>query len=139
MFLQDNYYLLCFSEKHQATCTYRIDRMDQVATEDTTVCPKAIVDHEDITSYTEQVFKMYGGKTEDVVLQFDDSLIGVVHDKFGEDTPMIRMNENTCIATVKVQVSPTFWGWLFQFSDKMKLLTPQLLKKIYINMSNFIS
>lgn len=68
-----------------------------------------IIDRTDIAEYTQQVLKMYGGKTEDAVLQFDDSLIGVVHDKFDEDTPMIRIYENTCIATVKVQISPTFW------------------------------
>ena len=59
----------------------------------------------------------------DVVLEFDDKLIGVVYDKFGEDTKMIRSGDK-CIATVKVQISPVFWGWLFQFAGKMKVLSP---------------
>lgn len=50
-----------------------------------TVCTEAQVNHDDIASYTELVFKMYGGKSEDVVLQFDDSIIGFIHDKFGEN------------------------------------------------------
>jgi len=26
---------------------------------------------------------------------------------------------------VKVRVSPTFWGWLFQFAGEMRVLSPQ--------------
>lgn len=85
---------------------------------------------EGIDSYTEQVFKMYGGQLADVVLEFDDKLIGVVYDKFGEDTKMIRSGEK-CIATVKVQISPVFWGWLFQFARQMKILSPETVIEQY--------
>lgn len=67
---------------------------------------------------------MYGGQQVDVVLEFDDKLIGVVYDKFGEDTKMIRAGDK-CIATVKVQISPVFWGWLFQFAGQMRILSPE--------------
>lgn len=65
---------------------------------------------------------MYGGEAVDCALELDDSLIGVLHDKFGEDVQMIRVNENTLIATVKVQIGPTFWEWLFQFAGRIKIL-----------------
>ena len=29
-----------------------------------------------------------------------------------------------CAATVMVQISPTFWGWLFQFAGQMRILSP---------------
>ncbi|MPN08417.1 hypothetical protein SDC9_155699 [bioreactor metagenome] len=74
---------------------------------------------------------MYGGSTEDCVLQFDNSLIGVIYDKFGENTKMKRLNNDVCAATVKVQVSPTFWGWLFQFPEKMKISSPENLVEEY--------
>lgn len=74
---------------------------------------------------------MYGGPAVDVVLQFDRSLIGVVYDKFGEDTQMIRSGKDSLVATVKVQVSPTFWGWLFQFAGKMQILSPLELAEKY--------
>ena len=47
---------------------------------------------------------------------FDNSLIGVIYDKFGEDTKVIRQSSGTCIATVRIQVSPTFWGWFYSNS-----------------------
>lgn len=128
---EDNYYLMCYSSKYDGICNYRVDRMDVVEIEDEPVSEGAIIYSEDVSSYTEEVFKMYSGHKEDCVLQFDQSLIGVIYDKFGEDTKMIRMNSETCVATVKIQVSPTFWGWIFQFADKMKILSPEPLVEDY--------
>ena len=67
---------------------------------------------------------MYGGELVDVLIQFDKTLIGPVLDKFGEDTPMMPVNDTTCAATVHVQVSPPFFGWVFQFGNKMKIISP---------------
>lgn len=39
-----------------------------------------------------------------------------------------------CVATVKVQISPTFWGWLFQFGKQMRILSPASLTEEYKNM-----
>ena len=96
---------------------------DHVEIVDEAISEKALTLREGIDSYTEQAFKMYGGQQVDVVLEFDDKLIGVEYDKFGEDTKMIRAGDK-CIATVKVQISPVFWGWLFQFAGQMKVLSP---------------
>ena len=123
VFNDDNYYLMVYSAKHDGTANYRVDRMDHVEIVDEAISEKALTLREGIDSYTEQAFKMYGGQLVDVVLEFDDKLIGVVYDKFGEDTKMIRAG-NKCIATVKVQISPVFWGWLFQFAGQMKVLSP---------------
>lgn len=123
VFNDDNYYLMVYSAKHDGTANYRVDRMDHVEIVDEAISEKALVLREGIDSYTEQAFKMYGGQQVDVVLEFDDKLIGAVYDKFGEDTKMIRSGDK-CIATVKVQISPVFWGWLFQFAGQMKILSP---------------
>ncbi len=131
IFNEDNYYLICYSAKHDNTANYRIDRMDSVELIDEDVCEKALVLRESVAGYTDQVFKMYGGQPENITIEFNDRLIGVVYDKFGEDTKMLRLSDHTCAATVKVQVSPTFWGWLFQFGDQMKLRSPETLVEQY--------
>lgn len=124
VFNEDNYYLISYSSRHDGTANYRLDRMEAVEIVDENICQKAISLRESVSGYTEQVFKMYGGELVETVLEFDDALIGVVYDKFGEDTHMQRINENTIKATVNVQISPTFWGWLFQFAGKMKIVSP---------------
>ena len=74
---------------------------------------------------------MYGGNLEDVVLEFNEKLIGVVHDKFGENTKMIRTAPGKCVASVQVQIAPTFWGWLFQFVGEMRIISPDPLMEEY--------
>ena len=122
VFNEDNYYLMCYSSRHDSTSNYRVDRMDAVEIIDEQCCEKAIALREEVATYTEQAFKMFGGPVEDVVLQFAPALIGPVYDKFGENTPMMRSGENI-IATVKVQMSPTFHGWVYQFGGALKVLT----------------
>ena len=85
---------------------------------------EAVARIDGVAEYTEQVFKMFSGELEDVVIQFSKQLIGPVFDKFGEDTPMMSVNETTCAATVHVQISPPFFGWLAQFGNKMHIISP---------------
>lgn len=131
IFNDDNYYLMCWSVKYDGITNYRVDRMDKVSTEEEKVDKKAVIRSRSVARYNAQVFKMYGGPTTNVVLEFDDSLIGVVQDKFGESIKMRRTTSGRCTASVKVQVSPTFWGWLFQFVGEMKILSPEGLVEEY--------
>ena len=131
VFNEDNYYMSCYSSRHDSTSNYRVDRMDGVEIIEEPCSEKALALRDQVATYTEQAFKMFGGQLEDVVLEFDRVLIGVVYDKFGESVKMIPSGENKCIATVKVRISPTFWGWLFQFAGQMKILSPTHLLDQY--------
>ena len=131
VFNEDNYYLMCYSARHDSTSNYRVDRMDGVKILADPCCEKAVSLRDEVAAYTEQAFKMFGGQLEDVALEFDRSLIGVVYDKFGETVKMIPSGANKCIATVKVRISPTFWGWLFQFGKKIRILSPESMSETY--------
>ena len=136
VFHEDNYYVVVYSEKHDNTANYRVDRMESVKVIDEPVSQKVLDLRNEVAGYTERVFKMYGGQPVDIVIEFDDKLISSVYDKFGENTKMIRTQEHTCVATVKVQISPTFWGWLFQFGRKMRILSPAKLVEEEKNIIN---
>ena len=131
VFNEDNYYLTCYSSRHDSTSNYRIDRMDSVEVIQEDCCEKAINLRDQVAEYTEQAFKMFGGQIEDIVLEFDRSLIGVVYDRFGESTKMMQTSDSKCIASVRVQVSPVFWGWLFQFAGCMTVLSPSNMAEEY--------
>ena len=131
VFNEDNYYLTCYSSRHDSTSNYRIDRMDSVEVIQEDCCEKAINLRDQVAEYTEQAFKMFGGQIEDIVLEFDRSLIGVVYDRFGESTKMMQTSDSKCVASVRVQVSPVFWGWLFQFAGCMTVLSPSHLAEEY--------
>lgn len=123
---EDNYYLMAYSSRHpDKTASYRIDRMDHIeAVEESFLSDEAIAKIDGVAEFTEQAFKMFSGELEDVVIQFSKDLIGPVFDKFGEGTPMMAVNDTTCAATVHIQVSPTFFGWLAQFGNKMHIISP---------------
>ena len=131
VFNEDNYYLTSYSSRHDSTSNYRVDRMDAVEIIDEPCGEKAVALRDQVAAYTEQAFKMFGGQLEDVALEFDRVLIGVVYDKFGESVKMIPSGENRCIATVKVRISPVFWGWLFQLAGQMDIISPAKLKEEY--------
>ena len=127
VFNEDNYYLLVYSAKYDNTGTYRIDRMEAVELLEEPLSQKALNLRSTIADHTEQAFKMFAGPLEDVVLEFDQSLLGVIYDRFGESTQMMKTSDSKYVASVKVQVSPVFWGWLFQFSTGMAILSPTKL------------
>lgn len=131
VFNEDNYYLTSYSSRHDSTSNYRVDRMDAVEIIEEDCGEKAVALRQQVAAYTEQAFHMFGGRQEDVVLEFDRGLIGVVYDKFGEGVQMIPSGEKKCVATVKVRVSPTFFGWLFQFAGQMGILAPQAVAEDY--------
>ena len=133
IFNEDNYYLMAYSSKHaESTASYRIDRMDHIeVVEESVMSDEAIAKIDGVAAFTEQAFKMFSGELEDVVIQFNKELIGPVFDKFGEDTPMMSVNDTTCAATVHVQVSPTFFGWLAQFENKMRIISPDTVIEQY--------
>ena len=131
VFNEDNYYLTSYSSRFNSTSNYRVDRMDAVEVIDEPCCEKAVALRDEVSAYTEQAFKMFGGQPEDVVLEFRRGLIGVVYDRFGEGVKMLPSGEDKCIATVKVRISPVFWGWLFQFAGEMRILSPASLQEEY--------
>lgn len=129
IYINDRYYLIAFSRKHNETRTYRIDRMDDVVVSD------RLAEHTEadipVDDYRKQVFMMYGGEPIDVILSFDKSMINVIYDKFGIGTPMMKKDENTYISSVVVQESPMFYGWLVSLGGKMKIMSPEALDKRY--------
>ena len=62
VFNEDNYYLVIYSAKHDSTANYRVDRMDKVEIIDEAVCEKTISLKNEVSEFTEQAFKMYGGQ-----------------------------------------------------------------------------
>lgn len=131
VFNEDNYYLVAYSSRHDNTANYRVDRMDSVEIIDEDITDKAIQLRGNVGEYTEQAFKMYGDPQEAIVLEFDSKLIGSVYDRFGESTKITDVGGGKCVATLLVQLSPTFWGWLFQFGNQVKILSPETAIKEY--------
>lgn len=123
LFSEDNYYLITYSDKYDRLVHYRVDKMDGVEVVDQ---PATKLDTKrfNLQKYGKSVFEMYSGKMRNITLLCDVSLIDVIVDRFGQDVIMNKAEENTFTVCVPVEVSPTFYSWLFTFGDKMKVLSP---------------
>ena len=133
VFYEDNYYLICYSHYFGHPYALRIDRMCDVDLEEQDISPEVreLIRTTDFSAFTEQAFKMYGGEEKAVRIRFTEELVGTVFDKFGEDTPMKRIDGHVIEALLKVQVSPMFFGWISQFPGNMEITWPASVIKEY--------
>lgn len=119
---EDYYYVIGYSEKRQKITAFRVDRIyEPIVTEQKSV-PKS--ENFSAAGYSHKVFQMFGGKENLVTLECDESLMKYVVDRFGTDIETEVHIDGTFIAKVTVELSPTFYGWVFQFANKVKIIEP---------------
>ena len=78
-----------------------------------------------ILQYPKSVFSMFGGEETDVRLSVDNSLIGVIADRFGKNIFVSKESDTSFNVTVRVALSPQFYGWLFALGTKVRIVAPQ--------------
>jgi len=121
----ENYYLITFSTKYNDFTHYRVDRMTDIDLINEERDPLPDREHFDIAEYTKKVFNMFSGEEVMVQLQFDNSLVNAVIDRFGKDVVIGKMDESSFYIWIKVAVSSTFFAWVSQFGNKVKILSPE--------------
>ena len=75
---------------------------------------------------------MYHGDPETVKLRFENSLIGVVADRFGREVFLSPDGDNHFTVTTRVAVSPQFLSWVFGFGPQAEILQPQNVKEQFL-------
>ena len=124
----ENYYLIAYDKEADKLKHFRVDKMEDISVEEARADSTKAVDKFDLAVYTKQVFGMYGGETVSVKLRFDDSLIGVVIDRFSDRVFIQPHNDGTFTMSAEVMLSPQFYGWLFSFGDKVRIVSPKSAK-----------
>lgn len=128
LMINDNfYYLLAYSDKDSEIRNYRVDRMDKVE------CINEKFDFKEMTvdfnpeTMRKSVFSMFSGRLQKVEIEFEESLLDIVKDKFGDIPIYVKGNSYKIIE--EIEISPTFFGWCTQFGDKLKILTEKTQKE----------
>ncbi len=120
----DNYYLICYSERHGKIVYFRADKMVKVtAMDEKRIEPDG--DQKDFIKKLRSTFDMYSGELERVTFEINPRLIDQMIDKFGDKIVVLPESENKVTFKADVQISPTFWGWLFQYGTDIKIIAPQ--------------
>lgn len=124
----ENYYLIAYDQETDMLKHFRVDKMEDISVEEARADSSKAVDKFDLAVYTKQVFGMFGGDTVSVKLRFDDDLIGVVIDRFSDRVFIQPHSDGTFTVSTEVMLSPQFFGWLFSFGDKVRIVSPKSAK-----------
>ena len=87
----------------------------------------------DMSAYSKKIFSMFGGESVKVRLEFANELAGVVIDRFGKDI-YITVSDNPDYFNFETEIalSPNFYGWLFSFGEKARIVNPQRVKDDFL-------
>lgn len=119
----DHYYLIGFSLKHQKIAHFRVDRLTGVETLETCFIP---IEGFDVASYTNKMVDMFTSESsKEVTLVCESELMRVIIDHYGEDVPVEKYDDGHFTARIEVNPSGTFYGWIFKFKGKIKILSPK--------------
>lgn len=125
----ENYYMVGFDPEAGILKHYRVDKMASIAITQEKRDGQDRFEQLDMAVYTKKLFGMFGGEEEDVKLEFDNSLASVILDRFGQDIPLLKTDENHFSVRLKVAVSPQFLSWVFGFGAKVRVLSPESVKQ----------
>ena len=132
MWNNDHYYLIGYNEKYNNLNKYRVDRIySEVSIDESSDCIK--VDNINVNEFIKQTFNMFDGNQKEVELLCQNEMMNYIIDKFGVDVETRIVDDKQFTATILVNVSPTFYSWVFGFDGKIIIKSPECVKFNYIN------
>lgn len=123
----ENYYLVGFDSEAGLIKHYRVDKMLHISMSEEKREGSEYFTKLDMAEYAKKSFGMYGGEEQTVKLLVDNSLAGVVIDRFGKDVMLIPTDGDRFTVSVNVRVSRQFMGWVFSLGEKVKIIGPDLV------------
>lgn len=121
---EENYYLIAHDSEAGRIKHYRVDKMEQIELREDAREGAEVFAGLDMAAYSRSSFSMYGGRTEQVTLELQNHLAGVVIDRFGRDVTIVRSDAEHFRISVPVTVSPQFFGWLLALGSEARLVGP---------------
>ena len=119
----DHYYLIGYSHKHKGIAHFRVDRLTSVEQFDSKFQPMPDFD---VAAYTNKMVDMFAAEhAEQVKLLCSNELMRVIIDHYGEDIEISPYDDTHFTVIIEVNPSGTFYGWVFKFMGKIRILSPQ--------------
>lgn len=120
----ENYYLIGYDSEAGKIKHYRVDKMLRLQMSDEKREGKEYFKKLDMADYAKKSFGMFGGREEKVKLLVENTLAGVIIDRFGKDIMLIPSDEEHFTVNVDVHVSTQFFGWIISLGERVKILGP---------------
>lgn len=121
----ENYYMIAFDGESGIMKHYRVDKMKDIRCLQEPREGRESFNGFDAAGFAKKTFGMYGGRTEKVTLECDNSLVGPILDRFGTDVIIVPSGEERFKVTHEVAVSGQFFGWLVGLGPGVRIVYPQ--------------
>lgn len=121
----ENYYLVAYDETAGCMKHYRVDKMLHLSPTEDLREGREDFEAIDIAAYSKKTFGMFAGEERTIQLVCDNSLTGVIIDRFGKDVAIRPYDEKHILVRANVAVSPQFYGWLAGLSTRAQILSPE--------------
>lgn len=118
------YYLIAYDAEDARIKHYRVDKMNRITILDSERKGRDAFAAIDMGEYTSRNFSMFAGEEADVVLDCDESVIGVIVDRFGTGVS-VHPEGNRFRTYVRVAVSEQFFGWVAALGGAVRIVSPQ--------------
>ena len=121
----ENYYMIGFDAEENKIKHFRVDKMLKIRCLEKEREGRELFKQFDMAAYSRKSFGMFGGEEQYVKLLCENSLAGVIIDRFGKDVMLMPVDEDHFHVNVNVAVSEPFFGWIFALGDKVQIEGPE--------------
>ena len=103
---------------------YRVDKMEKISILDEDRDGLEAYQALDMAIYARKTFGMFTGQEEQVILRFENHLVGAVLDRLGQDVIIVPDGLDHFTVRTDVIVSPQFFAWVFGFGESAQIVGP---------------
>ncbi len=123
--MEENYYLIGYDKEEGKIKHFRVDKMLKIGCLEEEREGRELFNRFDMAVYSKKSFGMFGGQEQCVKLLCENSLVGVIIDRFGKDVMIVPVDSEHFHVNVDVAVSEPFFGWIFALGGKARILGPE--------------
>ena len=124
MWADENYYLVGYDAADGKIKHYRVDKMLRISLAAEKREGQDQFKKFNMPRYTKSLFGMFGGEETRVTLEAENSMVGVLIDRFGKDIIISPVDGTRFRTTVTVAVSRQFLGWIIALGGGVKIVGP---------------
>ena len=121
----ENYYMVAYDSDAAMIKHYRVDKMEKISILEEDRDGLEAYQALDMAVYARKTFGMFTGQEEQVVLRFENHLVGAVLDRLGRDAFIVPDGPDHFTVRADVIVSPQFFAWVFGFGDSARIMGPE--------------
>lgn len=121
----ENYYLVAYDDTEKIIKHFRVDKMLHIDITEDKREGKEHFNESDMAVYARKVFGMYSGKEERVKIHCENTLAGVIIDRFGKDIIIVPDGDEHFNVNVNVVVSKQFIHWIMALGDGATIVSPR--------------